>query len=378
MQTSVPQMLGWGYRKIARPIIFLFPSEPVHEVALRTGYLMTRVPGVGATLATLFRTRHPTLETNIAGLSFQNPIGLAAGFDYRAELPQLLPGLGFGFGTVGTLTHLPYEGNPKPRLGRLVRSRALLVNKGFKNDGVTATLKKHTHHTFLIPVGVSIGRTNTLDHTTQTEAVADVVEGFKEAEATGVQFGYYELNISCPNLRSSIEFYDPHHLEELLSAVAALNLSRPIFIKMPIDRTEEQLTTMLDVIMKYKVAGIIIGNLQRNRAHPALFPEEVAQHGKGNFSGKPTFIDSNNYISLAYRHTKGKLVIIGCGGVFTAEDAYEKIRAGASLIQLASGLVFEGPLVASAINGGLVTLLQRDGYIHYRDAVGADHHFNGP
>ena len=371
MKIFLVRFVGWCYRHIARPIIFLFPSEPMHEIALRLGYLLGRVPGIAKAATWLFRTTHPQLSTVVAGVSFENPIGLAAGFDYRAELPRMLPALGFGFGSVGTLTHEPYEGNPKPRLGRLVQSQALLVNKGFKNDGVTQTLKKYHGQKFAVPIGVSIGRTNTLTHTTQGEAIADVLSGFREAEASQLSFSYYELNISCPNLRSPIEFYEPQHLAELLGAVFTLALTHPIFIKMPIDRTDEQFTAMLDVITTFPVAGIIVGNLLRSRIHRALVPEEVARYPKGNFGGKPTFDDSNRHIALAYQHTKGALTIVGCGGVFTAEDAYTKIRLGATLIQLASGLVFRGPFVAGEITASLPKLLARDGCSHYQDAVGS-------
>lgn len=360
-----------GYR-LVRPLIFLFKSEPVHDVLLYIAYLKARVPGVVPLMRGLFRVSHPSLEVTVAGIHFDNPIGLAAGFDYRAELSRLLPGLGFGFGTVGTLTHAPYDGNAKPRLGRLVKSRSLLVNKGFKNDGVTRTLSPYATTTFQIPIGVSIGRTNRQAPMTQAEAVEDVVRGFKDAEASGASCAYYELNISCPNLLHETDFYEPAHLEELLTAVTALKLNRPIFIKMPIDRSDEQLVAMLNVIMRFPIQGIIVGNLQKNRSHPLLVPEEVREHPKGFFSGKPTEGDSNHHITLAYTHSRGKLIVIGCGGVFTAEDAYTKIKAGASLIQLATGLVFEGPLVASAICADLPALLTRDGYTHYREAIGTE------
>lgn len=360
-----------GYRMV-RPIIFLWKSEPVHEMVVTCGYWISRIPGVVPLMVHLFRIAHASLSTNIAGIAFQNPIGLAAGFDYRAQLLRLIPGLGFGFGTVGTLTHSPYEGNAKPRLGRLVESRSLLVNKGFKNDGVRNTLSPYTKTTFQIPVGISIGRTNRKDPMSQAEAVEDVVMGFRDAEDSGVSFAYYELNISCPNLLHETDFYEPVHLEELLTAVTALKLRRPIFIKMPIDRTDEQFVAMLNVIMRFPIQGIIVGNLQKNRSHPLLVPEEIREHPKGFFSGKPTEGDSNHHITLAYRHIGKKLTIIGCGGVFTAEDAYTKIKAGASLIQLATGLVFEGPLVASAICADLPALLTRDGYVHYREAIGKE------
>lgn len=372
MKRALIQFLGWFYRKVARPVIFLFPSEPIHEFLLTVGYWKSRVPGVAALGRAFFTVSSPALTSRIAGMDFANPIGLAAGFDYRAALTRLLPALGFGFGTIGTLTNNPYEGNPPPRLGRLPKSQALFVNKGFKNEGIAQTLNRHRGRRFTHPVGVSIGRTNTRTHKTQQEAIEDVVAAFQKAEASGVGFSYYELNISCPNLHSSIEFYDCEKLRELLFAVTQLRLSRPVFVKMPIDRSDRDFTKMLDVIAEFPIAGVIIGNLQKRRDHPSLVPEEVAAWPKGNFGGRPTVEDSERYIALAYHHTKGKLLIIGCGGVFTADDAYRKIQKGASLIQLASGLVFMGPTVASEICLELETLLRRDGYTNYLEAVGKD------
>jgi dihydroorotate dehydrogenase len=163
-------------------------------------------------------------------------------------------------------------------------------------------------------------------------------------------------------------------LEALLRAVDVLGLTTPVFIKMPIELGDKEVTLMLEVILKHRIAGIIIGNLQKNRNDPALNPEEVAKFPVGNFSGKPTWKRSNELISLAYRHCGGKLVIIGCGGVFSAEDAYEKILRGASLVQLITGMIFQGPQLIAEINLRLPALLQRDGYNTVADAVGMMHY----
>ncbi len=363
------------YRYLARPIIFQFDSEKTHEVLLNMGESMGKVAWLARSMQALCFSTEPVLVTTVANITFSNPIGLAAGFDYQAQLPSMLPGLGFGFGTVGTLTNLPYAGNLRPRLGRLVRSRSLMVNKGFKNAGIEKTLEKWQGKTFPVPVGVSIGRTNTALHTSQREAIDDILSAFQKAEASGVSFSYYELNISCPNLLSNIEFYSREHLNDLLTAVQALNLVRPIFIKMPISLSNNDTLILLEVIMSQRIAGVIFGNLQKDRAHPALLPEEVSSYPNGNFSGMACQDRSDELIALAYAKTKGKLPIIGCGGVFTALDAYRKIRLGASLIQLASALVFEGPSVPARISIDLAKLLKRDGWNSVRQAVGTENAF---
>ncbi|HEU0050898.1 MAG TPA: quinone-dependent dihydroorotate dehydrogenase, partial [Patescibacteria group bacterium] len=187
-----------------------------------------------------------------------------------------------------------------------------------------------------------------------------------------VPFSFFELNVSCPNLLSPVDFYEPAHLSELLTRILSGGLQKPLFIKMPISESDHQTRLMLDVIVRFPVAGIIFGNLQKNRQDPALVPEEVTQAGKGHFSGKPTEQRSNELIALAYREYGHRLTIIGCGGIFSAEDAYKKISAGASLVQLITGMVYEGPQLIGEINSGLVRLLKRDGFVSIREAIGKD------
>ena len=321
-------------------------------------------------LTASWRINDPTLRQTIAGLDFDNPIGLAAGFDYQAQLTQILPSLGFGFGTVGTITLKPYEGNSKPRLARLVHSRSLMVNKGYKNAGIDQVLNKLLPLTFSQPVGISLGQTNTTEITTHQAAIDDIVASCKKIASSPVPFSYYELNISCPNLLGRINFYEPERLRELLDAVASLNLTRPLFVKMPINESDEKTLALIEVITQFPVAGIIIGNLQKDRTDPAFAPFELARYPQGNFSGKPTWNRSNQLIKLAYRQYGQKLIIVGCGGVFSAQDAYEKIQLGASLIQLITGLIYQGPQLPGQINAGLVALLRRDKYKNISQAIG--------
>ena len=312
------------------------------------------------------------LQQEVHGIKFDHPVGLAAGFDYQAKLTQILPSLGFGFETIGTITNLPYVGNPKPRMGRLIKSKSLMVNKGFKNEGIKNVIKKLSKTHFEIPIGISIGKTNTAKLDTQKKAVEDIISAFKIADNSKINFSYYELNISCPNLIGNIDFYEPKNLDQLLSAVFALKLKKPIFIKMPISKTNEEIISIADTVIKYPVKGIIIGNLQRDRKDRALLKEEVDKFKIGNFSGKATWDRSNELIELVYKKYGKKLTIIGTGGIFSAKDAYKKIRSGATLVQLISGLIFQGPQLVADINLELVNLIKKDGFNNIKEAIGAD------
>ena len=371
-QRFLIRIFGWKYRYIFSKILFRFDSESVHTWCIRMGERLGAMPGAPRLVAGLFRFSHPSLRTTLAGISLETPVGLAAGFDYEARLPRILPSIGFGWSTVGTITNEPYAGNPLPRLGRLVKSQSLLVNKGFKNLGIDATLARLAGIQTSIPIGISIGMTNTPRITRHEDAVADISAAFKKAEQSSVRFAYYELNISCPNLRTTVAFYEPKRLETLLAALDALSLSKPVFIKMPIEKSDAETVAMLRVVATHRIAGVIIGNLQKDRMHLSLNPAEVARYPKGNFSGAPCRTRSDELVRLAYREVGEKLAIIGCGGIFTTEDAYRKICLGASALQLVTGLIFRGPLVPSEIAVGLAALLKRDGFRTIADAVGID------
>ncbi len=362
---------AWKYKWIWKPIFFCFDPEKVHNLILNVGEILGKIAPLRGIIAGLWQVKSPALEQTLAEIHFPNPMGLSAGFDYKAKLTRILPSVGFGFGSIGTITNEAYEGNPGPRLGRLKKSRSLLVNKGFKNKGVRVIISKLENYKFSIPIGISIGNTNKADQT-QDSAVSDVVAAFRIVEDFHAPFVYYELNISCPNLKSPVSFYPSENLKALLAAVFAVKLTRPLFIKMPISEPDEEVKKMLDTAAQFPVAGVIFGNLQKDRTHPDLIPSEVAVHGKGNFSGKPTEKRSNELIGFAYKHYGNKLVIIGSGGVFSAEDAYKKIKLGASLVQLITGIIYEGPQLIAQINLGLLELLKKDGFKHISEAVGAD------
>jgi dihydroorotate dehydrogenase subfamily 2 len=372
MQKLFLKFYAFEYRNFFSKFLFLFDSEFIHEFIVNIG---EKIGGFGASrnlIKKVFYVKNRKLNQTILGINFDNPIGLAAGFDYKAKLIKILPSLSFGFQTIGTITNHSYNGNPKPRLGRLIKSKSLMVNKGFKNPGIKEIVKKLQKNGFKIPVGLSIGKTNTTKNMSQQEAVIDIVSAFKIAECSRVNFSYYELNISCPNLFGDVDFYSPENLKELLGAVTNLKLKKPLFIKMPIEKTNDQTIKMLDVITELPIAGVIFGNLQKNRKDKAFDVKELKKFPVGNFSGKPTQQRSNELIELAYRNYGKKLVIIGCGGIFNAQDAYKKIKLGASLVQLITGLIFEGPQLIAQINIDLVKLLQKDGFINISEAIGKD------
>jgi dihydroorotate dehydrogenase len=359
------------YKHLVKPIFFLFDAEHVHNFVTSMGEIIGKSPILTNLIGKIFSPKSPKLTQKIADITFRSPIGLAAGFDYEAKCAKILPSVGFGFNTVGTITNLSYGGNPKPRLGRLPESKSLMVNKGFKNRGTFWTADKLKNQNFKTPLGISIGKTNTLKIKTQKEAVEDILEAFTIFEKSGVNNTYYELNISCPNLYGNISFYPSKNLDELLTEVDKLKIKKPVFIKMPINETNQSVRKMLDVTMRHNIKGVIFGNLQKDRTNPYLIKNEI-RWKTGNFSGLPTQKRSDELISLAYKYYGKKLIIIGCGGVFSAEDAYRKIKLGASLVQLITGLIYEGPLLAAKINQELPKLLAKDGFKNISEAIGAN------
>lgn len=369
MKIFIP-VIAFLYQHLLKPLFFLLDPEFAHNKIVERGELLGRFEVTRKITAGVFKVRNPVLAQKIAGINFEVPIGLAAGFDYEARLTQILPNVGFGFETVGTITNLPYEGNPRPMLGRLPRSKSLMVNKGFKNLGAEETIKKLSSLIFQFPLGISIGRTNTRKLMTQKESVEDVVEAFEKFENSKVHNSYYELNISCPNLYGNISFYPSNNLKGLLAEVEKLRINKPIFIKMPIEKTDLEVLKMLEVIADFNIKGLIFGNLQKNRKDPSLIQEEVVKFKVGNFSGKPTEQRSNQLIKLAYKNYKKRFIIIGCGGIFSGEDAYKKIKLGASLVQLITGMIFQGPQLIAQINMDLIKLLKQDGFKNISEAVG--------
>ena len=374
--------MGFLYQKIIKPILFCFPADGVHTFFLKVGSFLGESSFFRWITKKVFYFNNDSLKQKISGISFHNPIGLAAGFDYDADLIKIIPSVSFGFHTVGTVTNLPYNGNPKPMLGRLPKSKSLLVNKGFKNKGILSVLKKISKKVASsatrrgggnIPLGISIGATNKTYKDTE-EMANDVIASFERVLEKDC-CDYFELNISCPNLINvqnlKDKFDDPIGLGLLLNKLSFLKINKPLFIKMYLEKSVEDTLLLCEVASRYKwVSGFIFSNLIKDRTNLLFDKEEIGKIGEGNFSGKPTEKLSNELISAVYQKYKDRFILIGCGGIFTGENAYEKIKRGATLVQMITGMIYEGPNQIGKINKELVKLLKKDGYKNISEAIG--------
>lgn len=345
------------YKNFLKPFFFLLDPEFVHDRITLTGRFLGSNFLTRGLATAFFSYSNPALEQNILGIRFKNPIGLAAGFDKDALLTDILPSVGFGFAEVGSITGEPCKGNPKPRLWRLKNSKSLVVYYGLKNEGSEKISQRLKDKKFAIPIGTSIAKTNSADTVETAQGIADYVKAFKKFTDIGA---YFTINISCPNAYGGLPFTDAKRLDLLLSQIDKLATKKPIFLKMSPDLSEKELDEILGVVKKHKVSGFISTNLTKNL--------KVAE--KGGLSGKLVENLANRQIKMIYQKTKGKYVIIGCGGVFSAKDAYKKIKLGASLVQLVTGMIFEGPQLIGEINQGLVKLLQQDSFTNISQAIG--------
>lgn len=346
--------------------------EKVHDGGIVLGEFFGNHLLTKKLTSSLFKYKNKSLEQNLLGIHFANPVGLAAGYDKYARMTQIMGDLDFAFEEVGSISDKPSEGNPKPRLWRLKKSRGLIVGYGLNNQGAKAIAEKFKNLKFDIPVGISIVKTNSPQVIALENSITDIVGGFK----TLLNYGdYYTFNISCPNTVGEGLFYNPENLEVALKEITKLNITKPIFIKMPPDISFQVIDEIIGLSRKYKIKGFILSNIVKHREMMENFDEKELREtdlGKGSISGKPVEELSNNLIKYVYQKTGKEFVIIGCGGIFSAEDAYKKIRLGASLVQLITGMIFEGPQLIGQINYGLAKLLEKDGFKNISEAVGAD------
>ena len=326
------------------PVLHRLDPERAHDLAiaaLRTG-LLPPTPG----------RQPPSLQTEVFGLRFPAPVGLAAGFDKSVEVVEPLFRLEFGFVEVGTLTPQPQQGNPKPRLFRLPDEHALTNHMGLNNcgfDEAERRLRSIKDKNGI--VGVSLGsNTNTLDK------IADYVEGVARFHELA---DYLVLNLSCPNTADGRSLQETGALEQLLQRINDKRVNKtPLLLKIAPDISAQQERAIAELAVNDMADGLVISNTQ---------PVE-----RGGLSGRPLFTPSTRQLSRMYAMTRGQVPLVGVGGVFTAEDAYAKIRAGASLVQIYTALVYKGTGVVERIHAGLARLLERDGFAHVRDAVGKD------
>jgi len=376
------KIISFLYKTLAKPVFFQIDPETVHNLILIFGKFLGSNPITRFLTKLLFYYSDKKLSQTILGIHFPNPIGLAAGFDKDAELTKILPEVGFGFIEVGSITGLPCEGNPRPRLWRLKKSKGLVVYYGLKNEGCEKIAKKlktakallwPSHQSFaqakhLIPVGTSIAKTNCKETSSCQTGIDDYVKAYKEFTEIG---GYFTINISCPNTFGGEPFTNPEHLDKLLTEIDKIKTQKPIFLKISPDLFNDQINKIIEVVEKHKIKGFICTNITKNRNNAKILEKNLPK--EGGVSGRPLKDLSDKLISYVYAKTKGKYVIIGCGGIFTAEDAYKKIRLGASLLQLITGMIFKGPQVISEINQGLAKLLKKDGFKNISEAVGKNH-----
>jgi len=357
------------YKKVLKPLLFKADPEFVHDRFVFFGSLLGRFYITRKVCSLFFEYQNKILEQDILGIHFQNPIGLSAGFDKNAELIDIMPSVGFGFVEVGSITGNVCLGNPKPRLWRLKNSQGLVVHYGLKNDGCEAIAKrlqkKMQKKIFEIPVGVSVAMTNCQENINIESAIRDYVKAFKTLEPFGA---YITINISCPNALGGQPFIDPEKFSQLFRALDTIPTQKPIFIKFSPDMSDLELDRLLAVARNHRIHGIICANLTKKRDNPNIFETNVPE--KGGMSGKIVQDMSDNMLAYIYKKEGKRFVLVGSGGVFNAEDAYRKIRLGASLIQLITGMIFEGPQLIGQINKGLAELLKRDGFNNVSEAIG--------
>jgi len=358
------------YRHIAKPLFFRVDPERVHDGITVIGRMLGSNPLTRAFVSSALSFSHPALEQNILGVRFPNPVGLAGGFDKDARLTKILPAVGFGFMEIGSVTGEPCAGNPGRRLWRLPNSRGLVVWYGLKNEGCVAVSKRLDGRAFRVPLGTNIAKTNSPETADTKPGIADYVKTFQAFANIG---DYFTVNVSCPNAFGGEPFSDPDRLDALLSELDRVETEKPVFIKLGADISNDDLDAIVNVADRHRVHGFVLSNLTKRRTRKEIISEELTGINVGGISGRPTRRASNRLIARLYRRAGDRYVIIGLGGIFSAEDAYEKIRLGATLVQLITGMIFEGPQLIGEINRGLVKLLEQDGFSHISEAVGSEY-----
>jgi dihydroorotate dehydrogenase len=360
------------YKTLIRPLLFRKDPEESHEMILR---LLARLEFLYGTFEDWYKVEDARLVVKIGPLTFPNPVGLAAGFDKNVTAPKMIASFGFGFMEVGAITAQAQPGNSKPRLYRLLEDDALINRLGFNNEGAVALASKLDRLRARggrpkIPLGMNIGRTKSVE---TNDAVADFLSCFETLFPHG---DFFTLNVSSPNTPNLRDLQEKSLLRELLSAVQEKNRrlsaranvgSKPVFVKIAPDMEFAQVDEIIEVVQQVKLTGIVATNAtafmreglkSRNGAEP------------GGLSGRPITAMVTKFISHIYQITQGRMPIIGVGGIFNAQDAYDKIKAGADAVQIYTGWVFEGPGAVKRINQGLLRLLERDGLKHISEAVG--------
>ena len=337
------------YKKLLKPILFCIDPERVHEITFFFINLIFKIPLVSSLISKIYSLKNPILETEVFGIKFPNPIGLAAGFDKNAKLYNEFSNFGFGFIEIGTVTPLPQEGNPKKRLFRLVNDEAIINRMGFNNTGVEEVIKRLKYNKGVI-VGGNIGKNKITDF---NNSIKDYLICFEKLYP---YVHYFAVNVSSPNTEKLRDLQQKDLLKNLLEAIQKKNKSysfpKPVLLKIGPDLSQDQLIDVIEVIAETSLDGIIATNTTLSRDN--LSSSENLVNQKGGLSGKPISKKSTNIIKFLHEKSNGSIPIIGVGGIMNPDDAIEKIKAGATLIQLYSGFVYSGPSIVKKINNAII------------------------
>ncbi|MCP4296834.1 MAG: quinone-dependent dihydroorotate dehydrogenase [Proteobacteria bacterium] len=350
-----------------RPLIYSVDPEEIHEKMISLGKLSKNIPGLTAALHQYFAVKDRRLNLKIGDLSFPNPVGLAAGFDKNGVAVQLLQALGFGHVEVGTVTPLPQPGNPKQRLFRLKEDEAIINRMGFNNDGVLALISSLNSGRRSAPVGINLGKNK---NTPLDAASKDYIKGMRAAWSVA---DYFTINISSPNtkdLRSlQQEKYLYPFIKEILENKNQLQeekgTNKQIWLKIAPDLTDRELEVISGISMELKVDALVVTNTTISRS--GLSSDFRGE--SGGLSGKPIFDLSNQVLAEVSQLTRGKIPLVGVGGVFSAENVMEKLRLGATMVQILTGLVYNGPSIVQNINSGLLSLMKKQGITHITEVT---------
>ncbi|MDX1828205.1 MAG: quinone-dependent dihydroorotate dehydrogenase [Lutibacter sp.] len=340
------------YKSIIRPLFFLFDPEKIHHFTFSFIKNSFKIPGVSALVRKLFTVENPKLERKLFGLTFKNPVGLAAGFDKNAALYNELADFGFGFIEIGTVTPNPQSGNPKKRLFRLKKDEGIINRMGFNNNGVEIAVKQLKKNKNKVIIGGNIGK-NTA--TLPENYTNDYIKCFNELHD---YVDYFVLNVSCPNVGSHAKLTDKDYLVELITTIQKEGLKfkkqKPILLKIAPDLNTNQLDEVIEIITKTKIEGVIATNTSISRDGLKASDEMLNAIGYGGLSGKPIKDKSTEVIRYLANKSNKAFTIIGVGGIHSAKDALEKLNAGADLIQIYTGFIYEGPSLVKMINRAIL------------------------
>ena len=340
------------YKFIVRPIFFLFDPEKIHYFTFFLIKILSKIPFVSLLFKNLYRIEDKRLERTLFGITFKNPVGLAAGFDKNAVLFNELANFGFGFIEIGTITPKGQVGNPKKRLFRLKDDHGIINRMGFNNDGIEAAIHNLKKNKGQVVIGGNIGKNTTTQPENYTE---DYCEVFK---ALHPYVDYFVLNVSCPNVGSHAKLNDKDYLKELITACKKLNfqenLQKPILLKIAPDLNTIQLDEIIELVGETNIDGVIASNTSTNREGLKVSKEQLAKIGAGGLSGQPIKNRSTEVIRYLADTSHKSFPIIGVGGIHSEKDALEKLNAGADLVQVYTGFIYEGPSLIKRINKALL------------------------